>query len=486
MPQRRLQHSTQICNEPNPVTMNSFPGFPYLPNEIRLLIIETTDPEDIEHLALSCRTVYSLSRKTLARHQLDKAKWSHLKLRNHLFHSYAECPKELLKLREVVPNKRLHRYPSHLTIYDRDCWTAGRIDFSVYLGVERQVAAACPEIFKDLSSPYMTNEDKATWFHKLVTAKGDVPPNQNRTATVNPFILAFLPNVKKITIIHPQPLNSEIANMIQHVSKTNHDAPLYMKNRLSLTKLSLVEIDIRDTTPVPYNNGILEAFLTLPSLQALRLSNLDPNYKINKPLLLPPTPHPNLTQLHFVHCSISHTQLSTLLAQTTSLRLFSYDHATDTLPPPLPKRNTLGPLLDLVRHHAKSTLTYLNCTTSTSWPGDEAPHCIGPVGSFRAYENLSTMRLSRAVLLENINTALPRRLAKICAPKKLVDELPASLKQLELVGQFSAAEASYLFSDLLERRMERLPWLRGMWRERSDDAFEEQGEICGFDIRHRH
>ena len=227
-----------------------FPRFLLLPNEIKLHIIQTTYPEDIENLALSCKTVHSLSEKTLAQHRADKAKWSHPSFRNDFFDSNGECPEELLKLRAIVTNKRLHHYPRQLSIYDRECLTATDpiISFSVMLGVEREVAYACREIFENLSSPYMTDGGKAAWYHKLISAKGAVLPNQNRTATVNLFILAFLPNVRKITINHPQPLHSEIASMIRHISKTNHDAPLYMKDRLSLTKLSSVEMDCMSGT----------------------------------------------------------------------------------------------------------------------------------------------------------------------------------------------------------------------------------------------
>ena len=159
--------------------MISFPRFLLLPNEIKLYIIQTTNPEDIENLALSCKTVHSLSEKTLAQHGADKAKWSHPSFHNDFFDSNGECPEELLKLRAIVTNKRLHRYPRQLSIYDRECLTAtDPISFSVMLGVEREFASACREIFENLSSPYMTDSGKVAWYHKLISAKGAVLPTR--------------------------------------------------------------------------------------------------------------------------------------------------------------------------------------------------------------------------------------------------------------------------------------------------------------------
>ena len=54
------------------------------------------------------------------------------------------------------------------------------------------------------------------------------------------------------------------------------------------------------------------------------------------------------------------------------------------------------------------------------------------------------MRLSRAILLEDINKALPQRLLSRYRPKKLVDELPAPLEQLELVGPIQSCGSAVL------------------------------------------
>ena len=50
--------------------------------------------------------------------------------------------KGVTKARWNRDKQKRYIYPSHLTIYDRDYLTAGPINFSVYLGIESQVAAA--------------------------------------------------------------------------------------------------------------------------------------------------------------------------------------------------------------------------------------------------------------------------------------------------------------------------------------------------------
>lgn len=58
--------------------MATFPRFSEFPNELKLQIIETTNPEDIVNLALSCKAVFILATETLAQHRYDKAHGSFL------------------------------------------------------------------------------------------------------------------------------------------------------------------------------------------------------------------------------------------------------------------------------------------------------------------------------------------------------------------------------------------------------------------------
>ena len=61
---------------------------------------------------------------------------------------------------------------------------------------------------------------------------------------------------------------------------------------------------------------------------------------------------------------------------------------------------------------------------------------------------LKTLRLSCAVLLKDEEGD---------SPKKLIDELPASLEELELVEDICPEEARWMFAGVLETKRERLP-----------------------------
>ena len=229
-----------------------------------------------------------------------------------------------------------------------------------------------------------------------------------------------------------------------------------MSNRLSLTKL--LEVNIRSCSP--FNDtcgviGVLEAFMTLPSLQILRLGGVGPGYEFDK--WLDSTPHSNVTEIHCTRAALKARNLTRLLEHVKCLRVFSYDHETFYLGGSAWRKFSPGAILETLLQHAKTSLTYLNYTTNAR-TRIEAHNIvyvnrtrIGPVGSFRGFEVLKTLRLSHIILFEDVEEEIP---------KKLVDELPASLEELELVEKISREEAQVMFADMLEMKQERLPNLR--------------------------
>ena len=69
-------------------------------------------------------------------------------------------------------------------------------------------------------------------------------------------------------------------------------------------------------------------------------------------------------------------------------------------------------------------------------------------GTLRSFEVLKTLRISRVILIVK------------GAPRTLVDELPSSLEELELVDPISATEARQMFEGMLATKQKRLPKLR--------------------------
>ena len=425
-----------------------------LPNEIKLQIIETSDPEDVENLALCCKLVYSLAGKILRQHKVDKDNWSNLSFSFGCYRKDEECLEAFYKLREIAKNRRLRRYPKHVTI-------KGRVEFPFspddQLDKQDDIIQACDKIFQDLQSPYINGDEMKAWYKRLIDTGVTAESIDTTPATANSLLLTLLPNVERISILWLAELSVEMANIIRTISIVNRDAPSFIENRLSLTKLS--ELDLRSHNlgdDAPEATGILEAFMTLPSLQILRLGALDRHYKIDT--FLHSTPHSNIREIHCLHCALSATQLACLLDRVECLRVFSYDQHAAYFGGPVSKEIGPAALLSVVFQHAKTSLTYLNYDTKAKTRTPKVEHGdvthvdkLGPAGSFRGYEALKTLRLSRAILLEDVEKE---------DSKKLVDKLPTSLEELELVGVISPEEAQVLFEGLLEMKRERLPNLK--------------------------
>lgn len=444
--------------------MANFPRFPQLPNEIKLQIIETSDPEDLENLVLCCKLVYSFAKKTLVQHRIYKFDWSLLSF-SLARNDKSECfLLHFLQLRDIATNKRLRRYPKCIKIHG----CSGFSFPSPFARVEIQdeVKLACDTMSKNFKSPYFDDEEIYTLFNKLPNAEA-YPPYVDRTSAIaNSILLTLLPNVERIKIYNHQ-TSPEIAFMIRKISKTNRNAPSFMRSQLSLINLSEVKIhsDYGHNNR-RYNTGILEAFLALPTLLILRLSNLGPRYTIKTPMS---APYSNLTEIHCKHCSLNTTQLRRLFDYVICLRVFSYDHTSYEINSRFRDKFSPSALLHVVHQRAKSSLTYLNCSTNAR----PRRGLIGPVGSFRGYEKLKIMRLSPSLLLQD---------GKEVIGKKLVDELPASLEELELCDVLKPAEAQSLFAGMLETKRERLPKLRYVvfeekipFDDRTVDLFELMG-----------
>ncbi len=177
------------------------------------------------------------------------------------------------------------------------------------------------------------------------------------------------------------------------------------------------------------------------------------------------------------------TQLARILDHVKCLRVFSYDHADYSHSGPIEREFGPGAFLDLVLQRASTSLTYLNYTTFARRNLRRAILRTGPVGSFQGFVTLKTLRLSCAIFLGDIgeNTS-----------KKLVDELPPSLEELELVEHISPEEAQALFAGVLEMKQERLPKLRYVvfegalpFDEETVKAYESAGLILDWRIQDR-
>ena len=432
--------------------MASFARFPDLPNEIKLPIIETSDPEDVENLALCCKLVYSLADKTLRQHNEDKDTWSNLFFSLDPCRTDAECLEAFSKLREIATNRRLRRYPREVTI-------EGRNPLSVlphHHEKQDDIINTCDKIFQDLESPYTDQAEMKAWHKRLIDSGITAGCSLTTSTVANTLLLTLLPNVERIIVSWHSRSSAEMSSIIRTISTVNRDAPIFMKNRLSLTKLIELHLCF-DGRNINFNGatGVLEAFMTLPSLRTLRLTGVSPRFELNN--FLDSTLRSNVTEIECLRCQLSATQLARLLDHVKCLRIFSYDQHELLFTRSIKKEGSPAALLDALFQYAKASLTYLNYDANAIIRGrgvelgDGSVDRIGPIDSFRGYEVLKGLRISCTLLFEDANEE---------NRKRLINELPTSLEELELVGSISREDAQLMFAGMLEMKEERLPNLR--------------------------
>lgn len=91
-----------------------------------------------------------------------------------------------------------------------------------------------------------------------------------------------------------------------------------------------------------------------------------------------------------------------------------------------------GDLINPLCAYAEKTLPFLNYTSAAD--DSIGDNCTPYAGTLRSFEALKTLRISRVVLIDR-------------APQKLVDVLPSSLAELELVGPVSPVEAEGMLKE---------------------------------------
>ena len=99
--------------------MTTFSRFSEFPNELKLQIIETTIPEDIVNLSLSCKTMYDLAKRTLAHHRQDIGRWWSLAFSVKWSRKDANCLQAFHQLRNIATNRRRARHIKKLVTQRR-------------------------------------------------------------------------------------------------------------------------------------------------------------------------------------------------------------------------------------------------------------------------------------------------------------------------------------------------------------------------------
>lgn len=117
---------------------------------------------------------------------------------------------------------------------------------------------------------YIKKDEIQAWYERLIDGATIFDSNGANSATLkslllNFLLLNFLPNVQRMMFCHLERAQStEVAKTIRTISATNRDAPEPVRDRLSLTNLSEIDIDTAFLSDEdPCDTGLLESLMTL-------------------------------------------------------------------------------------------------------------------------------------------------------------------------------------------------------------------------------
>ena len=400
-----------------------------LPNETKLQIIETVAPDDIVNFALCCKLFRSLAVKTLRQHKLDTI--------NQRFLDFSFSHQwDYHQLLDLVKSSRLRLYGKRLSIINLGSSDEERRRILIQDGVLNEIAEVCDKMFDGFVSPYIDEDEMKSWCKRI---------SDGSILDATCLLLTLLPNVKSMTVLNSWPWGPAAADIVNKVSKKTQESSLTMRDSLSLTKLSRLELRSYEWG----NTGLIEAFMGLPSMRSLLTSDLVPNNKFDR--WFHPWYQSNVEEICILQSELRVKPIARLLSHLRSLQKFSYNHdkfeggrmaLNDA------EDNSPDALINVLFQRARKTLKYLQYTTNAKDRiGDNRTRYIG---TLRRFEVLRSLRLSRVFFVENGSM------------QRLVDELPSSLVELELHfldcrPHISLEEAKCMLDGMLERKQERLP-----------------------------
>ena len=391
-----------------------------LPNEIILQVVETTEPDDIENLGLCCKRVYDLAGSVLKQHRKHKRMFSSFNLGLGRRCCDPESQAAYAGLHDLSKSRYLQLYPK-----------AVEVESFVHTGIAANESCICDNIFRDYDSPYLS--PFAIEFWRRTTGCRE---------PMNCLLLTLLPNVRNITVWENDVSSRQLGDMIDTISRINNGASQQILGKLSLVKLQ--EADIRWNTSPEWWTGVLEAFMSLPSLKVIRGRDIAP-YP-GSGMRTYPNHFSNVTQFHFRSCALPEWYFAPLVRRTRALQVFSYDHC-QRAEMKFPRHDHRPEKhMESLYTYAEETLVFLNYTSDAADDiGDHREPDSSMLDNFKA---LKTLRISRVLLIVG------------GIPQRLVDELPSSLEELELVEPITTAEAQRMLDGMLAMKRERCPNLR--------------------------
>ena len=447
-----------------------------LPNEIVLNIIEELLPDDIPHFASSCKRMQALSRKSLTSYCEHKKKYPEIK--------FYGCPKQDNEsnlpalLQHMFADQMIAYYPRSMILESPICSMDCAHMFEYNPGTGDN------DHSNDGAKKLGSIEKLNSLVHQLdngITKTKDETTDQrlgagrvwlydtSQWSTMLGLLLTTFPNIETLTVRCFSCLIIQVQDLLWNAVERNrgpdHTGPTI------LTKLKTVIVD--NSVPGGVDDAEIFAFFALfPSVerligrQVVSPYPLDRNagWTVSEYLRLW---HPSLavTEISFQDCALTFDYFSQLLRGIMRLKRFTYGYIGSRLGSYFgtdPYR-----LIDLLLHHSRTTLEYLELKGFGSKPG--YPGWGTDYGSLKPFEALKEVRVHAALWTISVmhhDQGYDSQLGCIRCEEyvvfPLVEMLPSCVERVYLEGPLHMRGVDLLLTGLLTAKGRRLGCLKAI------------------------
>ena len=441
-----------------------------LPNELLLDIISVIRVDDIEAFTSCNKIIRALSRDVFKRHREMKMKYSTIRCTSmpvsHGVMDVRLYVHPVTWLYEIISDGSVASYPTSLIIHDKsDRRTNPRPGYDPPLeypasdarkrDVEEQIRLKLEQC------PYLEPKKMDLWMRRPPWLYFD---------TALSLLLSLLPNLQSIFTGGIRILNPRTQYMLAQIAKANQK---YSHDSSPLSKL--VSIDRFQEAGMPWASKYLDLYLEFTNFPSIRriggfavsggkewtgsatFGRYHPRAKSGN--------DSKIIEIKFTRSNISSDSFENLFDQISALQSFEYEYHP-TVIEGLGKFE-FGRIVASLQANASHSLVHLGLTMITTYLDDRwrMIYVYGQifVGSLRAFQVLKTIRANDTMFIERVGS--PALLGKqFCKIHRLVDLLPESIEDLQLVGIEINPDihSSGIFDGIVELKAQNIPNLKAI------------------------
>ena len=441
-----------------------------LPNELLLDIISVIRVDDIEAFTSCNKLIRALSHDALQKYREMKMKYSTIRCTSMpVSHSVMDVRlyvHPVTWLYEIISDGTVASYPTSLIINDEsDRRTNPRRGYDPPLeyptsdarkrDIEEQIRLKLEQC------PYIEPKDMDLWMRRPPWLYFD---------TALSLLLSLLPNLQSIFTGGIRFLNPRTQYMLAQIAKANQK---YSHDSNPLSKL--VSIDRYQEAGMSWASKYLDVYLVFtdfPSMRRIGGFAVHGGKEWTGSVTFRPyhrraelSNDSKVIEVKFTHSNISSDSFENLFGQISALQSFEYEYHPTVM-------EGLGKfefcrIVASLQANASHSLVHLDLTMITRYFNDRwrMIYLYGQIflGSLREFQVLKTIRANDTMFIERVGS--PAFLGKnFCKVHRLVDLLPKSIEDLQLVGIEINPDihSSAIFDGLVELKAQNLPNLKAI------------------------